>query len=189
MEDIKLAEFTAFLDHITEDEWVECDTPYFSYQIRRNMSLDTYSRIQDYVVNMCFSDDTGYKPWLLDPALRMAMIENCTNIQWPDNVEARFALCYRTNIYHDILDEIDQDQFFALQDAIERELEYKMNCSEARERLANKVVHAMDVIYGTLVDLEAQLTTKLGDNKFDLDAILADMKAAIDETVKNSGGE
>lgn len=93
--------------------------------VMRRLSLNAMMTFVDSVVKSCFEQDSGtYIPEVKDFAMRSCIIEHYTNISLPSNIERRYELLYRSDIFDAIMEHIDQLQFNAMIRAIEDKLSH-----------------------------------------------------------------
>lgn len=122
--------------------------------IKRRLGLYEMMEFVDGVVKTCFAgDDHQYTPEVLDFAIRCSVLEMYANFSLPENVERRYDFAYGCDAYEFVLNEIDDEQFDIIMDAIDEKIEHIANAqADAVMRKANEMIASLE-------QLESQLST------------------------------
>lgn len=84
------------------------------------------------VVDLCVDKESGdYYPHLMDFAIRYNVLTRYANFRMPEDPAKRYDLCYRTNAYWQVLDNIDINQFNEIKKAINQQVDHKVRLMES----------------------------------------------------------
>ncbi len=146
-----------------------------SVVIKKNLSLSEVLVFVDGVTRSCFSSDDGsYRPELMDCAIRGMAIELYTNISMPSDVNKQHDLLYASDIWHVVLDNINQEQFNQMILAIDKKTN---NVASERISVINKQIAEL---YSSMDYIQDQL-------KSIFDGIGADDIKNLIGAISNSG--
>ena len=88
MDKVKVENYTEFMKGAMEDDWVQIDTPYFSFNVRSFIPLIEMMYLCDEVVDNCFADEAEkwFHPEVEEFEFRRAVIGAYTNIELPNDL-------------------------------------------------------------------------------------------------------
>ena len=95
----------------------------------------------------------GLYETMLDFAIRCSVLEMYANFTLPENVERKYDFVYGCDAYEFVLNEIDEEQFDIIMDAIDEKIEHIANAQ------ADAVMQKANEMIASLEQLESQLST------------------------------
>ena len=115
-ERINAAQITEIMEerfpNVVTEDWFGVEV-----EIIRTISKDDASDFADILVQACFNEDGGYTPGKMDFALRSGIVMLYTNIDLPEDDEARYQIVYGSDLVSFIYENINQSQYEAIVDA------------------------------------------------------------------------
>jgi len=133
------------------------------------LSLRNMVSFVDAVVDSCFQgEDKEYYPEVRDFAVRVAALDEYTNITIPSDNEHKCDMVYGTDIFEWVLDRINISQFNEMMRAIDIKIEHIMrvrydNIRKDLETSVSRIEQMTDMIGGIMGDLNPDEIKKLLD--------------------------
>ena len=173
----EIIKFDDILNNINNTETIEWNG--YTISIKRTLSLREVMEFVDNVVDTCFSSDEGiYTPEVLDFAIRYNVLVKYAGIELPDDAFKGYDICCQTDLYDEILRHIDYNQFISMEDAIDKNIEYRTNENvAAATRQMNEAYSAFKGLEDKLLELFgnidkdsiSKLVSALSENGFGFD--------------------
>ncbi len=122
--------------------------------VRRHLTINSMISFVDFVANNCFQDNgETYLPELKDFLVRVAVINQYTNIELPEEFIEQYNFVYGSDIVPFIVEEvIDHDEFSNMMRAIDSKIENIENVEHREYK------QKIDEIYSSLTSLNDQVS-------------------------------
>ena len=121
--------------------------------VKSLLSFTEVLEIAEMVKSSCFADDTGdYLPEAKDFVTRAVLLEHYTNIRLPENLDHKYDLVYRTDIYEQVISRVNADQYEQLLIAIDDKLSVAAdaNIDQMRKQLEAAIRNMEGMIDATM---------------------------------------
>lgn len=161
------------------------------YKVRGRVGLADFGSAVMKIARSCFKDGE-YRAWILDYAIRSTVVETYTNIAFNgDDTEAEYRFLTDTDIYENVISNIDEDQFDALITAVDEQicaLDAQYNSARERElgeavtmlRMVDQKYHQLITICEELAgDDIRDLAKRLQESARDVTDEVAAVRAAV----------
>ena len=125
----------------------------FEITVKPRLTMKEISRFTAIIVSLSFGDDGTYIPEVYEYAVSVATVMMYTDLQLPKDVEAQYKLLTFTDLYSQITDMVDVDQYSsAVQSALERIHNLTQANTDAIRKQAADVISAVDVLVKKIED-------------------------------------
>jgi len=167
-------------DNTATIQWNEIDI-----EVKHSLSfVDMLSFVKN-VVEGCFEEASGtYMPELKPFLIKICTLAFYTNVAIPQNVNKKYELIYRTDIFDAVIKQVDRAQFTDMCNAIDENIDVIINAGRKELEKLNRVVEEIESVFsGIDGDTLKNLADALGDGGIDEEKL---MKAIIDSKQKES---
>lgn len=116
-------------------------------RVKKNITANQFVAAVAAGVDSCFDDDE-YLPWLKDIAYMHAVLVAFTDIDFDEaDAESEFFLVTATDIYDKVLDNVNENQLFILENAFEEYLQARIDkINNTRERELNEALSMLKFV-------------------------------------------
>lgn len=90
--------------------------------VRRNVDFKTMMEIINTTVEACFNELGAYMPEVRYPVMWSCIVEKYTDVELPEDIEAKVNLLIYTDLHRAIIECVDIDQICSIEDAIEKRI-------------------------------------------------------------------
>lgn len=114
----------------------EVDVDWYGLTIKVKFppTLSDTIQIADDVASGCFLDDDRYVPEIKEFLFRRAIVERCTNLRLPQNIEKQYELLMGTDLFDALGEVYDDDQLDAMMEPIDDKIDHMRDMQLATER-------------------------------------------------------
>lgn len=111
-----------FNNNVTHIQWHGLDI-----EIKKELDFDDAVAFSNHICDLCFLESGEYVPEMFDFALRSCVIEYHTNVELSNDLDKRYEIVYRTDLYDEVSDKVESVQYYDLidcaHDRVSRRLE------------------------------------------------------------------
>lgn len=131
--------------------------------IRRTLPLTDMMQFVEDVVSSCVDTETAkYIPEVREFAMRMGILTMYANFNLPSNTEKQYDLLYRTDVVRQVMEHINRDQIYDIEEAIDTRIAHEVKMIETV--LAAKTNEMMMRIENMVEQFEAAFGGINGDD-------------------------
>lgn len=99
--------------------------------IRRRLPLKDMMQFVENVVSSCIDAETAtYTPEIKEFVIRSEILTTYANFNLPTNAEKQYELVYGTNALEQVMEHIDRNQFYEIEEAIDARIEHEVTIME-----------------------------------------------------------
>lgn len=99
--------------------------------IRRRLPLKDMMQFVENVVSSCIDAETAtYTPEIKEFVIRSEILTTYANFNLPTNAEKQYELVYGTNALEQVMEHIDRNQFYEIEEAIDARIEHEVRVLE-----------------------------------------------------------
>lgn len=99
--------------------------------IRRRLPLKDMMQFVENVVSSCIDAETAtYTPEIKEFVIRSEILTTYANFNLPTNAEKQYELVYGTNALEQVMEHIDRNQFYEIEEAIDARIEHEVKIME-----------------------------------------------------------
>lgn len=99
--------------------------------IRRRLPLKDMMQFVENVVSSCIDAETAtYTPEIKEFVIRSEILTTYANFNLPTNAEKQYELVYGTNAFEQVMEHIDRNQFYEIEEAIDVRIEHEVRVLE-----------------------------------------------------------
>lgn len=159
---------------------IETGNETFCVEFKRTLNLDEVIKFVDNVTSTVFgiTEDNlevqFYAPEYLDYMIRYCTLTMYANCSMPKNINSQYEILYGTEIYENIIREINGAQFIQIKDAIDRKISYILSSENSVKSSIDDVIKGVKSYFNS---------TQETIGKYDLSEIMSFVN-----TVSNSKG-
>jgi len=192
MDKIKVENYTEFMKGAMEDDWVQIDTPYFSFNVRSFIPLIEMMYLCDEVVDNCFADEAEkwFHPEVEEFEFRRAVIGAYTNIELPNDLPEAYAICMNTELFSIISEHINKLQLHAMTKNIHNMIMERAvrRRNEFGEAVASKVLSWIGSADAVIHDTMLRVSKEMEDKGIDVNAVFEELKGYLEDAIANGDG-
>lgn len=125
---------------------IETENETFCVEFKRTLNLDEVIKFVDNVTSTVFgiTEDNPevqfYAPEYLDYMIRYCTLTMYANCSMPKNINSQYEILYGTEIYENIIREINGAQFIQIKDAIDRKISYILSSENSVKSSIDDIV-------------------------------------------------
>lgn len=99
--------------------------------IRRRLPLKDMMQFVENVVSSCIDAETAtYTPEIKEFVIRSEILTTYANFNLPTNAEKQYELVYGTNAFEQVMEHIDRNQFYEIEEAIDVRIKHEVRVLE-----------------------------------------------------------
>ena len=134
-------------------------------QVTPLLDMDTFASAVESVANTCFDKNGKYIAWVKDIAFMHVVLSSYTNLTVPEKLKDEFDLLVGTDVYRNVVDVIDADQFYMLKAAVSKKIRATMEeNNSSREQELDRALTMLNLITQKYYEIGTIFNEVMGDD-------------------------
>lgn len=150
--------------------------------IRRRLPLKDMMQFVENVVSSCIDAETAtYTPEIKEFVIRSEILTTYANFNLPTNAEKQYELVYGTNAFEQVMEHIDRNQLYEIEEAIGARIEHEVRVLETS--VATKANEMMVRLSDAIEQINSMFSDVSSDDFNQVVKNLSEMNGVTNESI------